>query len=52
MKDKARWRELCEQAAFEQDPQKFMELITEINRLLLEKEKRVGMVLPPPGESK
>jgi hypothetical protein len=45
MKDKARWMELCEQAAMEQDPQKLMELVEEINRLLLEKEKRVGIVL-------
>jgi hypothetical protein len=51
MKDKARWMELCEQAAVEQDPQKLMELVEEINRLLLEKEKRVGIVLPPRSES-
>jgi hypothetical protein len=51
MKDKARWMELCEQAASEQDPQKLMELVEEINRLLLEKEKRVGIVLPPRSES-
>jgi hypothetical protein len=47
MKDKARWMELCEQAAGEQDPKKLMELVEEINRLLLEKEKRVGIVYPP-----
>ena len=47
MKDKARWMELCEKAAVEQDPQKLMELVEEINRLLLEKEKRIGVVLPP-----
>jgi hypothetical protein len=41
MKDKVRWMELCEQAAVEQDPKKLMELVTEINRLLLEKERRV-----------
>jgi hypothetical protein len=50
MKDKARWMELCEQAAVEQDPKKLMELVTEINRLLLEKERRVGVV-PPVGPS-
>jgi hypothetical protein len=31
------WRTLCERAAFEQDPQKLLELTTEINRLLEEK---------------
>jgi len=32
---------LCEQAAIEQDPQKLMELINEINRILEEKERRL-----------
>jgi len=32
-----RWRELCEQASVEQDPEKLLELVTEINRLLDEK---------------
>ena len=50
MKDKARWMELCEQAAVEQDPKKLMELVAEINRLLLEKEKRIGIV-PPSDKS-
>jgi hypothetical protein len=36
-----RWRKLCEQAATEQDPQKLMELIHEIDRLLAEKEERL-----------
>jgi len=30
-----RWRELCAQAAVEQDPQKLMKLVREISRLLL-----------------
>jgi len=47
MKDKAGWMELCERAAVEQDPKKLLALVTEINRLLLEKEKRVGIVIPP-----
>jgi hypothetical protein len=51
MKDKARWMELCEQAAVEQDPKKLLELVTEINRLLEEKEKRIGVVLPAAPES-
>jgi hypothetical protein len=34
---KQRWEELCEQAATEQDPDKFFDLIREINRLLEER---------------
>ncbi|HET9374098.1 MAG TPA: hypothetical protein VFO40_03955 [Chthoniobacterales bacterium] len=36
-----RWRVLCQQAAMEQDPDKFMELIHEITRLLEEKGRRL-----------
>jgi hypothetical protein len=36
-----RWRVLCQQAAAEQDSDKFMELIHEITRLLEEKERRL-----------
>jgi hypothetical protein len=36
-----RWRELCEQAAVEQDPVKLMQLVSEINQMLLEKEERL-----------
>jgi hypothetical protein len=36
-----RWRMLCEQAAKEQDPQKLMELVAEIDRLLSEKQARL-----------
>lgn len=36
-----RWQKLCEQAANEQDPQKLMALIREINTLLEEKENRL-----------
>ena len=38
-----RWMELCAQAAIEQDPQKLMELVREINELLEEKERRLGI---------
>lgn len=31
---KERWQELCEQASIESNPEKLLELITEINRLL------------------
>ena len=36
-----RWRNLCEQAATEQDPIRLLQLVSEINRLLLEKEERL-----------
>ena len=39
--NKERWLDLCEQAAVEQDPKKLIALITEINRLLDEKRKRL-----------
>lgn len=35
------WRTLTEQAATEQDPDKLLDLIREINRLLEEKENRL-----------
>ena len=46
---KERWMELCAQAAIEQDPAKLMELVREINSLLEEKERRLG-IKPPPSE--
>jgi hypothetical protein len=38
---KEMWMQLCERAANEQDPEKLMELVKEINRLLEEKERRL-----------
>jgi hypothetical protein len=38
---KERWFQLCQQVAVEQDPVKMLELITELNDLLEEKEKRL-----------
>ena len=35
------WMHLCEQAAVEQDPDKLMDLIKQINQLLEEKERRL-----------
>jgi len=35
------WRRLCELAAIEQDPERLLTLVKEINRLLDEKEKRL-----------
>jgi hypothetical protein len=37
-KREQRWRELCAQAAVEQDPEKLMQLVTEITRLLGERQ--------------
>ena len=39
--NKERWREVCEQAAVEEDPIKLAELTTEIDRLLDEKRRRI-----------
>ena len=39
------WMRLCEQAANEQDPQKLLGLVREINRLLEEKEQRLRQEL-------
>lgn len=36
-----RWKQLCEQAAVEQDSQRLLELFREINRLLEEKQNRL-----------
>jgi hypothetical protein len=38
---KERWMHLCELAALEQDPERLMQLVVEINRLLEEKEERL-----------
>jgi len=36
-----RWKELCAQAAVEQDPERLLELTREINDLLLGKRRRL-----------
>ena len=46
---KERWMELCAQAAVEQDPNKLMEIVKEINELLEAKERRLG-ILPLQAE--
>ena len=43
---KERWMELCQLAAVEQDPKKLIELVQQINELLEEKERRLGIVPP------
>jgi len=35
------WYQYCKRAAIEQDPEKLLELVKEINRLLEEKEQRL-----------
>jgi len=46
-KNKERWRELCEQASVEQNPDKLLELVREINRLLEEKKARIARKTEP-----
>jgi hypothetical protein len=46
-----RWRELAELAATEQDPQKLILLIREINDLLEKKQKRLAAAKPPVNPS-
>ena len=41
--EKERWMELCEQAANEQDGDKLMELVAEIDRLLEAKQRRLKL---------
>jgi hypothetical protein len=51
MKNRERWMELAELAANEQDPDKLMELISEIEDLLEEKQKRLNKIPHPPKPS-
>jgi hypothetical protein len=39
--NREKWMELCEQAAKEQDSEKLVELISQINQLLEAKERRL-----------
>jgi hypothetical protein len=41
-----RWRELCERAAKETDPDRLIELVREINRLLEAKKQRLRRAAP------
>ena len=45
---KERWMQLCEQAAIEQDPEKLLALVREINDILEAKERRLGIL--PDGQ--
>jgi hypothetical protein len=40
-KTKENWMQFCEQAAIEQDPDKLLKLVAEINQMLEEKEIRL-----------
>jgi hypothetical protein len=42
------WMQLAEQAANEQDPNKLVELVKQINDLLEEKERRLGILPSKP----
>jgi hypothetical protein len=47
--EKEIWMRLCAQAAVEQDPDKLMDLIKQINQLLEEKERRLKGNLNSPN---
>jgi hypothetical protein len=52
---KERWRELCERAAVEQDPDRFLATIQELLRVLEDREERrrspAGLRMPPGEKS-
>jgi hypothetical protein len=53
MEDKGKWFELCALAAREDDPEKLIALVREINHLLDEKQRRLDKARPhlPDAES-
>jgi len=50
LKDQERWMELAELASKEQDPEKLMALIAEINQFLAEKQESLNKKLPRPSD--
>jgi hypothetical protein len=50
--NKEEWMELCARAAKEQDPDKLMQLIAQINQLLEAKERRLKSSRPPTEPAK
>ena len=42
LENREKWVELCEQASTEQDPEKLLALVQEINRLLEAKQERLS----------
>lgn len=49
-KTKELWMQLCEQAAVEQNPDKLLQLVSEINRMLEQKENRLVRQRDQPGD--
>jgi hypothetical protein len=47
MKNDEQWTELCRQASVERDPRKLLQLVTEINRLLAERQARLTTTPKP-----
>jgi hypothetical protein len=47
LENRERWMELAELASHEQDPKKLLDLVTEINQLLAEKQKRLDSLQSP-----
>jgi len=45
--NRERWMELCEHASTEEDPEKLLALVQEINRLLEAKQERLNKQKPP-----
>lgn len=43
---KEEWKQMCEQAAIDQDSEKLIALVREINRMLDEKEQRLKSAKP------
>jgi len=48
-KGKEDWMQLCEEVAIEQDTERMIELVRELNRMLDEKEERLGLKLSKRG---
>jgi len=49
LENREKLMELCEQASTEQDPEKLLALVQEINRLLEAKQERLGKQKLPKG---
>jgi hypothetical protein len=45
-----KWMELCDLIVKEQDPERLLELVKQLNAMLEEKERRLG-ILPPRNDS-
>ena len=48
--NRERWMDLCELAAKEQDPEKLLKLVQQINQMLEEKQTRLDAVRSKEGE--